>query len=103
MIHTIKSTIDRAGRIVIPRDMRKALRLDDRGEIEIAFCDDHVEIRPAERAYDLIEKNGIIVAEPVSAYGDDRPLSHADVEAVRRQIHDSRSAVANSPGDEDRS
>lgn len=103
MTYTIRTTIDRAGRIVLPRDMRKALQLDDRGDIEIALCDDHVEIRPVERNYALIERDGIVVAEPAAPYSDDKPLTHADVESVQQQLREGRSRTAAGPMDEDRS
>lgn len=43
----MKTTIDRAGRVVIPKAVRDEARLEAGSELEIVFRDGRIEIEPA--------------------------------------------------------
>lgn len=43
----MKTTMDAAGRVVIPKALRRALGLGDGGEIEVSERDGVIEVRPA--------------------------------------------------------
>lgn len=45
----MRVTIDRAGRIVIPKSARDALGLEGAGEVELSLAGDRIEIAPALR------------------------------------------------------
>jgi AbrB family looped-hinge helix DNA binding protein len=60
----MRSTMDKAGRVVVPRAMRDRLRLSDGGEIEIAERDGVVEIRPAAAEVDVVQTAEGPVARP---------------------------------------
>jgi AbrB family looped-hinge helix DNA binding protein len=48
-IDGMKTTIDRAGRVVIPKEIREALSLRGGDEVEIALGDERIELVPAPR------------------------------------------------------
>lgn len=60
----MKSTIDAAGRVVIPKDMRDRLGLGRGRSIEIRERDGHIEIEPAATAMSLVRRAGGVVALP---------------------------------------
>ena len=64
MIDAIQTTIDAAGRLVVPKAIRDRAGLKAGIPLQIALVGDHVEIRPAPRALRLESKNGVIVAQP---------------------------------------
>lgn len=45
----MKTTIDRAGRVVIPKSLRAALRLNGGDEVEITLEGERLELTPAPR------------------------------------------------------
>lgn len=87
MTATTKTTIDAAGRVVIPKEVRQAAGLEPRTPLEIRFLDGRVEIRaaPVEMRTEMRGKVAVAVpAEPVP------PLSTEEVEAVRREVREER-------------
>lgn len=60
----MKSTIDGAGRIVIPRALRERLGLKGGETLDIRERDGVVEIEPAPTAMALVERDGVLVALP---------------------------------------
>lgn len=52
-INGMRTTIDRAGRIVIPKDLRATLRLEGGDEVEITLEGDRIELTPAPRQVKL--------------------------------------------------
>lgn len=60
----MKSTIDAAGRVVIPKDLRERLGLARGRPIEIRERDGRVEIEPAATAMSLERRAGGLVALP---------------------------------------
>lgn len=58
------STIDSAGRVVIPKEIRARLGLGGGEEIEIRERDGTIEIEPTPTAVTLVERGGSPVAVP---------------------------------------
>jgi AbrB family looped-hinge helix DNA binding protein len=52
-INGMRTTIDRAGRVVIPKDLRATLRLEGGDEVEITLAGDRIELIPAPRQVKL--------------------------------------------------
>jgi len=64
MASGIKSTIDGAGRIVIPKRIRDRLGLGGGAPVTIAEHDGVVEIRPSHLDVTLVRKGSVTVFEP---------------------------------------
>ncbi|HTP29941.1 MAG TPA: AbrB/MazE/SpoVT family DNA-binding domain-containing protein [Anaeromyxobacteraceae bacterium] len=60
-------TIDRAGRLVIPRDIREEAHLEPGVPLEIKFRDGRIEIEPAPRAIAIVKRGRLRVAVPSAA------------------------------------
>jgi len=58
----MKTTIDKAGRIVVPKAMRDELGLNGGTEVEISLVDGHIEIEPVTSHIRLERQNGRLVA-----------------------------------------
>jgi AbrB family looped-hinge helix DNA binding protein len=81
----MRSTIDAAGRIVIPKAIRLRLGLSGGEAIEIHERDGTIEIEPASTPVSLVDRDGVIVAVPeeeLPPLTDD--LVRATVERIRR-------------------
>lgn len=83
MNHTMMTTIDRAGRVVVPKAVRDEARLLPGTAIQIRCRDGVVEIEPAPLAVILRKRGGLTVASPKQPV---RPLRARDVEDTRRRI-----------------
>lgn len=77
----MRSTIDRAGRVVIPRAPRDELGLRGGGEVEITAHDGRIELVPAARPMRLVERDGFLAAE---TEGED--VATLDVAQVREAL-----------------
>jgi len=73
----MKTTIDKAGRVVVPKPMRDELGLRGGAEIEIALVDGHIEIEPVASHIRLERKDGRLVAM------SDREMPALTAEMVR--------------------
>ncbi len=71
----MRSTIDKAGRVVIPKAMREELGLRGGELLEITSRDGRIEIEPAAPEMVLVERDGFLAAE---IPGDDGPPQTAD-------------------------
>jgi AbrB family looped-hinge helix DNA binding protein len=60
----MRTTIDAAGRLVIPRDIRHAAGLRPGLPLEVSWRDGRIEIEPAPVAVDLVRKGRLLVAVP---------------------------------------
>jgi AbrB family looped-hinge helix DNA binding protein len=64
IIDGMRTTIDRAGRIVVPKSLRAALRLNGGDEVEITLRGERIELAPAPRQVTLSEgPHGILVSD----------------------------------------
>jgi len=60
----MKSTIDRAGRIVVPKAIREAANLRPGTEVEFRVQGGHVEIEPVPLTVTLQQRGSLVVAVP---------------------------------------
>ena len=88
MISGMRSTIDSAGRLVLPKPVREAANLEGGAEVEIRFVGDHLEIEPVPTEVSMIEKDGFVVAIPKKSHVP--KLTAEDVQTVRTQIEKER-------------
>ena len=88
MIHTMKATIDSAGRVVIPRDVRREARLEPGTPLDVRWRNGLIEIEPEPLPVRLVRKGRLLIAVPRSAVGT---LRADDVEATRRALRRQRS------------
>ena len=91
----MKTTIDGAGRIVIPKTIRERAGLYAGVPIEIRLDDDDIVLTP-ERTAQRLERTGryVAIAQPDSA----EPVTDELVEAIRDEIRLERACLAR-PGD----
>ena len=77
-------TIDKAGRIVIPKPVRDALGLDPGDELELESTAEHLTIRPLRDTMPLRQERG------VGVYRSGKPLPAGVVEETMRTIRRER-------------
>jgi AbrB family looped-hinge helix DNA binding protein len=83
----MKTTIDTAGRVVIPKKIREAAGLKPGTKLNVRYDNGVVEIEPEPRVK-LVREGRFLVAVPLD---DDAPvLTSEDVEAVRQAIYEER-------------
>jgi AbrB family looped-hinge helix DNA binding protein len=79
----MNSTIDAAGRVVIPKPIREAAGLKPGSALEIAYHDGKIEIEPKAAKVKLIRKGSVLVASRAN-------VPKLTVEEVNRWIRKSR-------------
>ena len=87
MLHGMKTTIDSAGRLVIPKEIRQKARMEPGTLLEIRLRDGCVEIEPAPAKIRLERRGRLVVAvprEPVPR------LTAEVVEKTRRKLRRER-------------
>jgi len=89
MSRATQTTIDRAGRIVVPKPVREAAGLVPGMRLRVSFRDGRIEIEPAPRDVRLERRGPVLVAVPVE---ESEPLTteavRATTEAVRAERGD---------------
>ena len=89
IFYTMKTTIDTAGRLVIPKELRREAGLQPGIELEIRWRQGLIEIEPAPLPVKLKKRGRFLVAMP------DHPISQLTsetVERTRRQLTRDRAA-----------
>jgi AbrB family looped-hinge helix DNA binding protein len=76
----MRTTIDKSGRIVIPKAMRDELGFEGGTEVEITLVDGHIEIDVVPTPVRLERRNGRLVAVP------DRVMPPLTAELVRETL-----------------
>jgi len=51
-------TIDAAGRLVIPKEVRRQLKLDPGSKVRLEVGEDHVTLRPVQEAPVMVKRHG---------------------------------------------
>jgi len=85
----MKTTMDRAGRLVIPKDIRREARLAPGALLDIRWRDGRIEIEPAPAAVRLRRKGRLLVAVPEKALPE---LTPDTVEQTRARLLEDRAA-----------
>ena len=81
----MQTTIDAAGRIVIPKSVREAAGLQPDVPVDVVYRDGHVEIAPVPRQVAIAKVGRVAVAR---AAGPSEPLRASTVEKTRRQLRE---------------
>lgn len=85
--------MDSAGRIVIPRDIRKEAGLQPGESLEIRSREGRIEIEPATRKVRLVQRGRLLVAVPEQ----EGPVLDAEtVEATRQKLQGERAGRSGS-------
>ena len=85
----MKSTIDRAGRIVVPKAIREAAHLRPGTQVRFRVQDGHVEIEPVPLTVTLQRRGSLVVAVP----GSEQPvLKASQVEETIADLRDGSAA-----------
>jgi len=84
----MKTTIDRAGRLVIPKEIRREARLAPGAALEVRWRDGRIEIEPAPVPVRLQRRGRLLVAVPRVKTPE---LTPETVEQTRSKLLDERS------------
>jgi AbrB family looped-hinge helix DNA binding protein len=80
----MRTTIDGAGRLVIPKAIREAAGLRPGTELEISERDGRIQLEAASRPMRLVQRDGFLAAE---IEGDDGPpLTVEEVRATLERV-----------------
>jgi len=79
----MKTTMDTAGRLVIPRDIRRRAGLQPGAPLDVRWHDGRIEIEPALVPVTLVRRGRFVVAVP---QGEGPTLSDGEVEDTRDTI-----------------
>jgi AbrB family looped-hinge helix DNA binding protein len=80
----MSSTIDKAGRLVIPKPLRALIGLPDGGEVEVSEEDGRLVISPAPVTKRIEERDGVLVCVP------DSEVPTLTTDAVRQVLESMR-------------
>jgi AbrB family looped-hinge helix DNA binding protein len=83
----MRTTIDSAGRLVIPREARRLARLDTATEVELRVVDGRIEIEAVPTPVKLVREGRLLVARPEARTGTLRGVT---VEATREGLRRDR-------------
>ncbi len=87
MIVGMRATIDRAGRIVVPKALREDLAFKPNMELELTAVGGHLEVEPVPAEMRLERRNGRLVAV---ADGDFPPLTQDEIRATLELVREKR-------------
>jgi AbrB family looped-hinge helix DNA binding protein len=83
----MKTTIDAAGRLVIPKDIRQQAGLRPGMPLDVRVREGRIEIEPAPLKVKLEKRGRLLVAVPQDRV---RPLTHETIEETRRKLRRER-------------
>ena len=83
----MKTTIDSAGRLVIPKEIRRQAGLRPGMELEVRWADGQIEIEPRLLPVRLVQQGPLLVAV---ADGEAEPLTNEMVEEIRESLRRER-------------
>src|SRR5262245_46821105 len=82
----MKTTIDRAGRIVVPKKIREAAELEPGSELEVYFDNGVIQLEPAPAPVKFAKRGHLIVARSAGTIGVLKQTTvNTTLEAVRRE------------------
>lgn len=79
----MKTTIDAAGRMVIPKEIRREAGLQPGMPLEVRWREGRIEIEPTPLPVKLVRKGRLLIAVPQQ---DVSPLTAETVERTRRTL-----------------
>ena len=83
----MKTTIDKAGRVVIPKRIREAAKLQPGTELEVRLVEGVLELEPVSGSVELRKQGHFLVASPL----DKRPsLTPAEVRTTLDEVRRER-------------
>jgi len=80
-----KLSMDRAGRVVLPKPIRERLQLEPGESLEIESFEDHIVLRPIRQHATMRKELGVLV------FDTSEPLSASDVRETIEKVRDERS------------
>ena len=80
-----KLSMDRAGRVVLPKPIRERLQLEPGESLEIESFEDHIVLRPVRRHATMRKERGVLV------FDTGEPVSASDVRKIIEKARDERS------------
>jgi len=83
----MKTAIDSAGRLVVPKKILQEVNLKPGAALEISVKDGRIEIEPAPLQVRMVRKGRVVVAVPTERV---EPLTAEAVESVREKLHSDR-------------
>jgi AbrB family looped-hinge helix DNA binding protein len=83
----VRLTIDKAGRIVIPKALREELHLEPGDALDLETAGEHITLRPVRGTGPLIKEHGVWV------YRAGHPLPAAATDEILKQIRTERDMV----------
>jgi len=87
----MRTTIDGAGRLVIPKETRRGAGLKPGMELDVRLRDGVIEIEPAPAPTRLVRRGHLLVAV---AEGEVEPLTLEQVDRLRAEIRSSRAQAS---------
>ena len=87
----MRTTIDAAGRVVIPKKIREATHLEAGAEIEVRVVAGAVQIEPIGSPVRLEKRGSFVVAMPSAAQP---PLTSEVVRRIQEEVRGERGTVA---------
>lgn len=87
ILNGMKTTIDAAGRVVIPKQIRQRAGLAPGMRLNIHWSDGRIEIEAEPAPVRLMQRGRLLVAV---AEGNGAPLTASQVEEIRERLHDER-------------
>lgn len=90
-ISAMKVAIDSAGRLVIPKEIRREVHLKPGDRLEVRCRDGRIELEPAPLAVRLVRKGELLVAVPLAGVNK---LTRETVEETRRSLRAERGEKA---------
>lgn len=85
MGNAIKTTIDAAGRVVVPKAVREEAGILPGMSLRVMAREGRIEIEPVPRQIRIVQKGHLRVAVPVE---EGPPLTESTVEHVRREMRE---------------
>jgi len=83
MIHTMVTTMDRSGRLVVPSHIRREAALEPGAPLDIRWRDGVIEIEPQPLSVTFVRERRLLVARPAAKTP---ALTTAIVERTREQL-----------------
>jgi AbrB family looped-hinge helix DNA binding protein len=83
----VRLTIDKAGRIVIPKPLREELHLEPGDDLELESAGEEITLRPVRGTGPLTQEHGVWV------FRTGQPMAASTTEEMLRQIREDRDLV----------